>query len=175
MGLKIKAVRLKPNGKAVSLEFEQSAAARGGSIVDSDNKIVVHKTPHSDLSFCFVKMVPHLMFLCELAKPQVLRPEWFEDFKFLDEEEFAGVNVTGIVVSGKDRDIIKILGTKTTSKKEVIAFNSPNIWLGEDGESKYILQDVLKTNFSKLMDEAEKFHTQGKYAPEAQAEMEFAN
>lgn len=175
MGLKIQRVDLKKDGKGVTLKFEQSAVGRdGGGIVDSDNNITIHKKPHDDLANCFIKMVPHLMFLSELAKPEVLRPEWFDDFKFLDDERFVGVNVTGIIVSGKDRDILRIIGTKTTSKKEAVSIIAPQVWMEEEGEAKYVLADVLRTTFSKLMDEVDKFYVKGKYAPEDQLELEMS-
>ena len=167
MGLKIKRVDLHTTGKYVKLEFEQSAASRGGEVVDSDNKVTIHKKPHDDLANAFIRMVPHLMFLTELASVKVTRPEYFDDFAFVDEPEFKGVNVTGIVISGKDRDMIKLLGTKTTSKKQVIPLNAPVIWLEDNAENRYVLGDILRSNFSKLMDEAEKYH-QGKYAVEEQ-------
>lgn len=168
---KIQRVDLLKDGKAVKLTFAQSLVGKGGSLVESDNVQTRHKEPHNDLVNYFTKLVPHLVYLCELSKIESTRPEWFEDYKFLDEDAFNGFNVTGVLLSGKDMDMVKLIGTKTTTKKQVISILSPVVWLDDTSENKYLLLDILKTCVTKLMNEAD-LYLGGKYAPEAQGELE---
>lgn len=162
----INSVELKKNGQEVVLDYEQLMTAEGTSTFKDKNKKNRSKKPSEDLINAFVKMVPHLMYTTQLFKVGPTNDDFFE-FGFLAEEQFKGINVTSVVVSGKDRDFVQLSGEKMTDKLEVVTFKSPKIWLDDVSEKSYPFMNKLSENLEDLMKEAEKyFH--GKYEPEAQ-------
>lgn len=172
MGLKIKRVDLKKDGKSVFIEFEQSAASRAGEVVDTANKQLVYKAPHEDLTNRFLKMIPHLLYRCQLVQSLPTSEDWYDNYEFQQDDRFKGILVTGVIISGADRDMIKLIGRKTTDDKQVVPLNAPLIWLDEVGDKAYPLMSIFRANYEALLKEAEAYYN-GKYAAEAQVELTF--
>jgi len=172
--IKFKRIDLANSGQAVKFGFLQSEATREGEVVEKNYKMVtVDKGPHDDFANTFIKMVPHLLYSMQLAKAKILRPEWFDEYKFLDDERFENVTVTGIDIIDKE-DVLKIrlYGRKTTDNGDVCALNSPWIDLYDGGPERYILQAVLADNYRVLIQEADQYWNKQKYAPNPQQVLE---
>ena len=105
--LTINSIELKKNGQEVVLNYEQLMTAQGTEPFKDKNKKNRGKKPSEDLVNTFVKMVPHLMYATQLFKVGPTSDDFFE-FGFLVQEEFKGINVTSVVVSGKDRDFVQL-------------------------------------------------------------------
>lgn len=164
--LTINSIELKKNGQEVVLNYEQLMTAQGTEPFKDKNKKNRGKKPSEDLINTFVKMVPHLMYATQLFKVGPTSDDFFE-FGFLVQEEFKGINVTSVVVSGKERDFVQLSGEKVTDKLEVVIFKTPPIWLEDVSEKAYPFINKLKDNLDDLMSEAEKYFN-GKYEAEAQ-------
>lgn len=82
MSQTIKRIDLDKGGKKVFIEFDQSAASVTGDIVDTSSKVTIKKSPHDELTNQFLKLTPHLLFLCELAKIKSTADSFFDDYEF---------------------------------------------------------------------------------------------
>lgn len=172
--IKFKRVELGKGGTSTKFSFLQSEATRAGEVVEKDYKpVTVNQGAHDDLKNTFVKMTPHLLFSLELAKAKILRPEWFNEYKFLDDERFDGINVFAVDIMEKE-DVYKVrlYGTKTTSNGEVCSINSPWIDLFDGSPERYPLQTVISDNLEELLKEASLFWSNQKYAPTPQQSLE---
>jgi hypothetical protein len=164
--VKINRIDLNKNGKSVTLTFGQTAVSKDGT-VDSDNKVTIHRAPHDDLANAFLRMVPHVLWITQLRPERLVSEDFFNDFGFTNDADFNGINVTGVAISGKDDDFVQILATKTTSRLEVIAINTPKIWLGDESTKAYSHLNILSKHVDEARKEANKFY-KGKYKPELQ-------
>lgn len=172
MSQRIKRADLVAEDKVV-VEFFSKNTVKGVDdfIVERENKVGTAMKPHKDLLNAFLKFIPHLMFKCQLADVDTFSDEFFDGHLFLQDERFAGITVTGIVMVGTELDTIKILGRKTTEHGEVIALNSPNIKLGDDFKELYPLVDRLRKDIEVFLKETTLF-LRGKYAEEYQIKLE---
>lgn len=170
MAQKVRRADLVGENKVV-IVFNKSEALKDDGILETECKgMVYHKAPHTDLQNAFLAMIPHLMFGCQLAKPETFRQEYF-DGEFLDDERFEGITVTGILMVGKDYDSIKLIGRKTTTNGDVVALNSPIISLVDESDRKYPVLDILRLQVADLLKEVALFQ-KGKYGAGTQVEMQ---
>lgn len=139
--------------------------AMGGTVEVKLTKDIVSVPAHKDLVDAFVRMIPHLMFGCRLAKPEVFSKDWFEDWVFLNDPRFEGISVTGVVVVGKEQmDGVKIIGRITHPNGDVVNLITPIIWFDVNSEFKYALLSYLEDHVMMLFEEADKYYFKKKYA-----------
>lgn len=172
--LNITRVDLNKNGQSVSLVFGQTAVSKSGDDFNSDNKIKIHKEPSEDLTNAFIKLVPHLLWVTQLYGTKSVKEDFFDNYEFVgndDMPEFKGVNVTGVIISGKDNDFVQLIGTKTTDKKEVVSISAPRVWLEDVSEKAYIHLGILAEQVNEVIKEAEAFYN-GKFKPTQQQELQ---
>lgn len=165
-------IDLPSKGDKVNITFLQTGI-NAGEPVETDNKIVIHKKPHDDLANAFLAMVPHILWISQLSPIKSVDDTYFNNFGFQDDEEFKGVNVTSIIISGKDLDFVQLIGTKTTDKLEVVSISCPKVWLDDESTKAYQYASTLREQKETLLSEAVAFY-KGKYKPSDQGELEFA-
>lgn len=171
-------IDLAKSGKAVIFGFDQSMVNRAGTPVRKQHKgVTVDQPPHEDLCNVFLKFVPHLLYSIGLAKIKITRPEFYLEYKFLDDDQFKNILVTGVIVhhgKGEDESLkIKLIGQCTNDNDEISALNSPWIDLYDDSSSRYELQSIAADNYKLLIEEADAYYNKDKYAPNPQQELEF--
>lgn len=173
MSNKIKAIHF--NKEATIIGFQESYQPRDA------NQVANETTPakkfdlprHADFERAMDKLKPHLLIACEYQKPQdyngnYLQKNHFDDF-FADSEDeedrFGGLDMTGVIILGKNAsDGVILVGTKTTSYGEVIKIKTPSIALVKDPSGhNYPLLDILDTQIDTLLHEAEEYRSRKKH------------
>lgn len=101
--------------------------------------------------------------------------KWFSDFASEDDPRFDGIEITGVIIQGKDAtDGVQLVGRKVMEDGGVIELKTPSIGLFNDGSDYYYpLADILSSQIETLLTEAEKFVTEGKTGATKQMEIEF--
>lgn len=158
----------------VNIKFATAISKRGGDedhVIEKDHNEKVFMRPHNDLLNAFSKFIPHLMFKIGLYEIDCFRPEWFDNFEYLDDPRFEGVHVTGVMFVGKDQEAIKIIGKKVNENGDSTSLVSPIIRLGEAFEDQYALGNLITTHVATWLKEVKNF-VNGKYATEYQLKMD---
>lgn len=168
--LKIGRVDLAKDGKSVSIKFEQMVSD-GDLPFKKRGNDVFEKEPTEDLTNIFIKLIPHVLWIPQLYPTKAdVDKDWFDNFTFLDNPEFpefAGINITAVVISGKDEEMVQLIGTKTNDRKEVMPLTPAKIWLDDASEKAYFHSSIVKATIEELKKEVEAFH-KGKFVPAAQ-------
>lgn len=142
------------------------------TIVEDNDTRLRRRAAHQNLIDCFLKLVPHLMFSCQLSEPETFEKTYFDTWGFLDEPRFKGITVTGVKFVGKDEDGVKLIGRKTTTDGDVILLNGPIIYFDTE-KKKYPFSDILQETIKSLKYEVEEYY-RGKYSQdERQPEFDF--
>lgn len=154
-------------GDHVEILVSIQEVLKGGTIESRLTKDTVQMPAHKDLTDAFLRLVPHLMFSCRFAKPEVFSRDWFDEWDFLDDPRFEGISVTGAMVVGKEvMDGVKLIGRNTHPNGDVVAFTSPVIWLDAVADNKYPLLSYLEDHITILFAEADQYYFRKKYAVE---------
>ena len=140
---------------------------RGGNIQPS--KISEERTdsPHVDLKEQFKKLSLHAAALAEFIPTSEIND--LENFTHPDLERF---HVTGLSISGEDRDQVVLTGQKQLKTGKVLTFNTPVCRLTDIGEKAYVFNEELEIAVGKALEEV-KLYLNGKTGDDNQQQIPF--
>jgi len=142
---------------------------RGGNIQPS--KISEERTdsPHTDLKQQFKKLSLHAAALAEFIPTSEITD--LENFSHPDLERF---HVTGLSISGEDRDQVVLTGQKQLKTGKVLTFNTPVCRLTDIGEKAYVFNEELELAVAKALEEVKEY-LNGKTGDDSQQKIPFPN
>lgn len=114
---------------------------------NSEYKKKTDAVPHKDLLEALSNLAPHILFslgFAEVSEYDCHELNWYTGWQWKDVSLFANIDVTKVKFIGKEGvDGIKIYGTQTTERDDVIKIESPNIYFDLEDENKYPLVKVI--------------------------------
>jgi len=148
-------------------EYKQTEVGRDRNL-DQPFNVKVGKVSdqeaHRDLCYAFSRLSPHILFSSELIDAKVAIPtsiedkDWFDKFHYEDDSRFDGVNVNKIETFGKNAiEGVRLIGTKETSKGEIVPLKSPVIYFDRSNTEHYPLVAILESQIETLIFEIEEY------------------
>lgn len=176
--MKIKSIKFK-NDKTL-IKFFSSEQPRGyNEVIEETVDKKTDQIRHKDFQAALDKIAPHILIRGEFTNimDRLDRPidmKWFSDFSHEDDPRFDGIEITGVIIQGKDAtDGVQLVGRKVMEDGGVIELKTPSIGLFNDGSDYYYpLADILSSQIETLLTEAESF-VNGKTGATKQMEIEF--
>ncbi len=172
MKRKIKRIDLNKAG-GLTVHYQESVVTKKGTPVKSVTSDDCDKPVHQALFDSFNKLIPHLMFRCQLAKCENSTDAYFDEWKYMDDPNMEGVKVTGIVLVEGTIKGVKILGQKRTTEGDVIPIPAPIILLDQDIPNRYTFVVRVDELINNILVETENY-LNNKYYDVAQQALKLA-
>jgi hypothetical protein len=163
------------------IKFKTADQPRGyNEIVEEKNVKVSDLIRHADFVRALERFAPHLLIAGEFTDTfdRIKMPIdklWFDEFRWKEDGRYEGVEVTGIIINGRDNiDGIQIIGYRLLSNGEQYPLKTPSISLLQESEgTDYPLRDILSSQIETLLTEAEEWLKGVKTGATKQMEMQF--
>lgn len=164
MNTKFSKVKLDKGGQSVTFGIEQTTPLNNSDILKSKTKgITFDKPPHQDLVDCFIRLMPHMMFSTGLFKVQKVKADYYNNLEFLEEEQFEEIVVMEVQISGKEENLIKLIGYKTNKDGQEFPLQSAIIDISPDAANKPVLINIFTETLQNLLKEADLYYSKQKY------------
>lgn len=150
------------------------------------NAIANEKTPgkhmdlprHADFERAMQALKPHLLLVPQLLKAKDdngnhLQASHFKDNFAEGDEQYAGIEVTGILIQGKNAaDGVQVFGTKTNEAGDVMKLKiAPTPLKRVEGGYNYEYIDVLDSQIDRLLGEGDLYHQRKKHGAGVQQDL----